>query len=49
MGHLTLAGRGVVRAREDLTAQTAPSLPGAWYINPILMIYIIIQYFIFLK
>uniref|UniRef100_A0A452U2H0 Cation channel sperm associated 1 n=1 Tax=Ursus maritimus TaxID=29073 RepID=A0A452U2H0_URSMA len=40
---------GVVRAREDLTAQTAPSLPGAWYIIPILMIYIIIQYFIFLN
>lgn len=29
--------------------EPTPSLPGAWYIIPILMIYIIIQYFIFLK
>lgn len=28
---------------------TVPLPPGAWYIIPILMIYIIIQYFIFLK
>lgn len=48
-GLLVLAGRGVVRAVKELTAHVTPSFPGAWYIIPILMIYIIIQYFIFLK
>lgn len=48
-GLLTLAGRDEVRAGKELPAPTIPSLPGAWYIIPILMIYIIIQYFIFLK
>lgn len=49
VGHLILAGRGVARVGKELPAQTTPSLLGAWYIIPILMIYIIIQYFIFLK
>lgn len=44
-----LAGSSVARAGKELTAPTTLSLPGAWYIIPILMIYIIIQYFIFLK
>lgn len=49
VGCLMLAGRGAVRASGELRAETTASLPGAWYIIPILMIYIIIQYFIFLK
>lgn len=44
-----LAGSGMGRASKKLTARLIPSLPGAWYIIPILMIYIIIQYYIFLK
>lgn len=37
------------RTSKELMARMTPSLPGAWYIIPILMIYIIIQYYIFLK
>lgn len=38
-----------VFAGKKVTVNHPPPPPGAWYIIPILMIYIIIQYFIFLK
>lgn len=44
-----LAGSGMGKASKELKARMTPSLLGAWYIIPILMIYIIIQYYIFLK